>query len=249
MLKRVILFVGAFVVAVAAAWASFSTLAALAEATEWASGAWLLPTSIDVLGALACYVWLTKSFPQESRRFARGTTFAAIAVSVVGNGVGHLVSSGMLSPSVMLIVLVGAVPPSSLAALIHLIVLATSTPVPTSRRGRTPAVSDSDSKSQADSTKKPSTTRKSRSRTQKAKPTTTPTRTTTPTDQPTATTTDETDSTSEGEFLLHRAKKADEASRQETGRPISRDRLRDELNVGTATAADLVRQLRQEGVA
>lgn len=252
MLKRVILFLGALVVAVAAAWASFSTLALLAEATGWASGAWLLPTSIDVLGALACYVWLTKSFPLDARRFARGTTFAAIGVSVVGNGVGHLVSSNMLTASVLLIVLVGAVPPSSLAALIHMIVLATSTPVPAGRR-KTPTANESESDRSttrgSDSTRKKAATRKpttTTTATRKPKPTPTAT----PTVDPTPTPTDEGDSEVEDEFLLHRAKKADEAHRSEYGRPISRDRLRDELNIGTAKAADLVKEIRgQEGVA
>lgn len=249
MLKRVILFGGALVVAVAAAWASFSTLASLAEATGWASGPWLLPTSIDVLGALACYVWLTKSFPEASRRFARGTTFAAIGVSVVGNGVGHLLSSGMLAGGVLLIVLVGAIPPSSLAALIHMIVLATSAPVATGRRNSATVVDSIPTQSRTVApTRKRTTGARKATPTSDRKAKVTPTATPEPTR--TASPTAETDPTSEDELLLHRAKKADESHRSQHGRPISRDRLRDELNIGTAKAADLVKELRgQEEVA
>jgi hypothetical protein len=130
MLRKLFLYVGCLVVGTAAAWASFGTLAHLAAATGWTSGDWLLPTSIDALGAMSCWVWLTPAYSTAARAFARRTTFAVILVSVIGNGVGHLVTSGRIDAGVLMIVLVGSVPPASLAAVIHLLVLVTSVPVP-----------------------------------------------------------------------------------------------------------------------
>ena len=130
MLRKLFLYLGCLVVGTAAAWASFGTLAHLAAATGWTSGDWLLPTSIDALGAMSCWVWLTPVYSTAARAFARRTTFAVILVSVLGNGVGHLVTSGRIDAGVLMIVLVGSVPPASLAAVIHLLVLVTSVPVP-----------------------------------------------------------------------------------------------------------------------
>ena len=130
MLRKLFLYLGCLVVGTAAAWASFGTLAHLAAATGWTSGDWLLPTSIDALGAMSCWVWLTPVYSTAARAFARRTTFAVILVSVLGNGVGHLVTSGRIDAGVLMIVLVGSVPPASLAAVIHLLVLVTSEPVP-----------------------------------------------------------------------------------------------------------------------
>ncbi|HEY2086230.1 MAG TPA: hypothetical protein VGH54_09425 [Mycobacterium sp.] len=230
MLKRVILFGGALVVAVAAGWASFATLAALAKATQWPGGYFLLPTSIDVLGALACYVWLTKSFPQDARRFARWTTLFVIAASVVGNGIGHLVSFGKLTPSVLLIVLVGAVPPSSLAALIHLIVLATSTPVPAKQVRKTEPA-----RPQA-KTEPPAVP---------AKPSSPPKKTAVP--KPSPVKSGPESGPVVDDVLMQRARHADRTYQEKNnGSPITRDALKAELKIGTGKATDLLDALKKE---
>lgn len=228
MLKRVILFGGALVVAVAAGWASFATLAALAEATQWPGGYFLLPTSIDVLGALACYVWLTKSFPQDARRFARWTTLAVIGASVVGNGIGHLVTSGKLTPSVLLIVLVGAVPPASLAALIHLIVLATSTPVPAKHvRQAAPPVK---AEQKETTTTKPAP--------KKAAP-----------PKPSPVKSGPESGRMVDDLLVQKAKHADAEWQSKNGKPIPRDEARKVLGVSNEKTSEALRLARQEGVA
>jgi hypothetical protein len=116
--------IGLAVVCVAAVVASFSTLAALAEFTGWGSTAsWLLPASLDALGMTACLVWLDAAAPKKARRWAAWMTWVAAGLSIVGNGVGHLASTGHLEQDLWLVLLVGAVPPAALATTVHLIVL------------------------------------------------------------------------------------------------------------------------------
>ena len=114
---------GLTVVCVAAVVASFSTLASLAEFTGWGAWAsWLLPLSLDALGMTACLVWLDPSAPKKSRRYAAWMTWSAAGFSVLGNGAGHLASTGHLQQGLLLVVLVGSVPPAALAVTVHLIV-------------------------------------------------------------------------------------------------------------------------------
>lgn len=236
MLKKVILGVGCLVVAVAAGWASFSTLAFLAEATDWPGGYWLLPTSIDVLGAVGCYAWLTSSFPAEARRFARWTTFAAIGASVLGNAVGHLVSAHAVPVSVPLIVLVGAVPPSSLAAIIHLIVQCFSSPVepakpksvpvPDTAPVRAPVAQPVERILPGPAKPKPA----KRAVAKKTVPKPSPDKTV-------------------DEVLVHRAKKLDDEYVAKHGRPIPRDDARPLLGVSNEKTGEALRLARESGVA
>jgi Protein of unknown function (DUF2637) len=131
-MRRFLLWLGLTVVTVAAVAASFSTLAGLAAFTGWGERlSWLLPASLDALGMTACLVWLDGSADRKSRDYARWLTWVAAGLSILGNGVGHLASTGHLSQGLLLVVLVGAVPPAALATTVHLIVLVSSpSPVP-----------------------------------------------------------------------------------------------------------------------
>lgn len=121
--------VGLTVVCVAAVVASFSTLASLAAFTGWGERqSWLLPASLDALGMTACLVWLDGAASVKSRTYACWLTWTAATLSIVGNGAGHLASTGHLSQGLLLVVLVGAVPPAALATTVHLIVLVSSSP-------------------------------------------------------------------------------------------------------------------------
>jgi hypothetical protein len=216
-MRKLVLYLGCLLVGVAAAWASFSTLAELAAASGWKSGDWLLPTSIDALGAMSCWVWLTPIYSPAARSFARRTTFTVILVSVIGNGVGHVVSSGMLPAGVLLIVLVGAVPPSSLAAVIHLLVLVTAVPVPDA--APVPAA--------------PAPAKK------KAAPK--------PTPKPSPVKSGPESGAEVDDVLMQRARHADRDHQAKNGgRPISRDALKDELKIGTGKATDLLAALKKE---
>lgn len=113
------------VVCVAALVASFSTLASLAAFTGWPAWTpWLLPLSLDALGMTACLVWLDATAPKQARWHAKWMTWIAAGLSVIGNGAGHLASTGHIPQGLILVVLVGAVPPAALAVTVHLIVLA-----------------------------------------------------------------------------------------------------------------------------
>jgi hypothetical protein len=120
---------GLTIVAVTAVVASFSTLAGLARVTGWGERAsWLLPCCIDALAMAAGRVWLSGRAPEAARRYARTVALAAVAVSVVGNAIGHLVGAGYLQPTgtagTALVILVGSVPAGALAAVGHLATLA-----------------------------------------------------------------------------------------------------------------------------
>jgi len=131
-MRRFLLWLGLTVVTVAAVAASFSTLAGLAAFTGWGERlSWLLPASLDALGMTACLVWLDSAAAEKTRTYARWMTWGAAGLSIVGNGVGHLASTGHLTQGLLLVVLVGAVPPAALATTVHLIVLVSSSePVP-----------------------------------------------------------------------------------------------------------------------
>lgn len=112
-------------VGVAAVVASFSTLAALAVFVGWGDrSAWLLPVCIDALALGAGRVWLSERYDTEARGYAKNASMAALAVSVAGNAVGHIVALDSAAWwKVALAVLVGAVPPVALAAVGHLMTL------------------------------------------------------------------------------------------------------------------------------
>lgn len=125
---------GLGVVCAAAVVASFSTLAALAEFTGWGSWAsWLLPLALDALGMTACLVWLDPTAPKKARRYAAWMTWIAAGLSVLGNGAGHLASTGHLEQTLLLVVLVGSVPPAALAVTVHLIVSVSSPSKPAAK--------------------------------------------------------------------------------------------------------------------
>jgi hypothetical protein len=122
---------GLALVVLAAVVASFSTLASLAAVAGWGeSASWLLPVCLDALGMIACRVWLSKSAPESARSYAKWIALVTVGVSIVGNAAGHLAATGHLSQSIVLVVLVGAVPPAGLAAGIHLAVLRGKLSVP-----------------------------------------------------------------------------------------------------------------------
>lgn len=116
---------GLTVVCVAAVVASFSTLAALAEFTGWAPWtSWLLPLCLDALGMTACLIWLDSTAPKPARKYAAWMTWTAAGLSVLGNGVGHLASTGHLQQGLLLVLLVGSVPPATVSVVVHLIAVA-----------------------------------------------------------------------------------------------------------------------------
>jgi hypothetical protein len=127
--------IGLLVVAAAAAVMSFTALADLARlvgitGTVGAVGTWaavptaaLLPITVDVYAAVATWVWLQGRAPADAVEFARRSAWAAIVTTVVGNAVHGGLVALTASPPWWMAVLIGAIPPAALGALVHLAVL------------------------------------------------------------------------------------------------------------------------------
>jgi len=116
------------VVATAAAVLSFSALRDLAVLCGFSSRlAWLLPVVIDAGAAAGCLVWLRAGHdgdqPLATRHFARSLTWLLLGSSVAGNAVTHYLTAYQLRPMWWLVVMVSAVAPAVLGAVVHLAVL------------------------------------------------------------------------------------------------------------------------------
>ena len=112
------------VVAVAAAVLSFSALRDLALLCGFAPQlAWLLPVVLDAGAAAGSLVWLGGAVAQPARRFARALALALLALSVAANALGHGLEAFGLVPAWWVVVIVSAVAPAVLGAVVHLAVL------------------------------------------------------------------------------------------------------------------------------
>jgi hypothetical protein len=116
---------GMSVTAVSAAVSSFAGLRSLAIATGWPSSlSLLLPGTIDAYAMTATRIWLTgSSTSPAARQFARWNAIMAICLSLIGNGLWHLLAAHVIAVSWPMVVGVGAVPPAVLGLLTHLAVL------------------------------------------------------------------------------------------------------------------------------
>lgn len=120
------LYLGMAVAGAAAIVASASTLAGLARTAGWGGWTpWLLPAALDVGGSAGGWCWLRPGAPERARSFGRVVALVGAAATLVGNAAGHLIASGYLQPSPLLVVVVGAVPAAVLMALAHLAALLT----------------------------------------------------------------------------------------------------------------------------
>ncbi|WP_435124504.1 DUF2637 domain-containing protein [Actinacidiphila sp. bgisy144] len=116
--QHVLIVVGATLVAVVAMAASATTLADLGHAVGWGRVlAWSLPVAVDVLALVAGLAWLAGG---AGRVLGRSLTLISVAVSVVLNSLGHLVSTGHVQAGSGLVIGVSAVPPLAAALAVHL---------------------------------------------------------------------------------------------------------------------------------
>jgi hypothetical protein len=127
-MTRVTMWMLLAIVAAAAAVLSFSALRDLAELCGFArSLAWLLPVVVDAGAAAGCLVWLGGNRYQLGTGFgtgfARTMTGLLLASSVAGNALVHGLSAYSLRPAWWTVVLVSAVAPAVLGAVVHLAVL------------------------------------------------------------------------------------------------------------------------------
>ena len=137
-----ITYTGLVVVGAAAAVMSFAALAGLAAIAGVVGRmgplrlAWLLPVAVDAYAATATGVWLRAGVSPATRSWARANALSAIAASVAGNATYHELTAGP-SARTWVVVIVAAVPPLMLGAVVHTAVLVSGDrrPVP----GQVPA--------------------------------------------------------------------------------------------------------------
>jgi hypothetical protein len=121
---RVVLFGLLGVVAAAAAVLSFAALRDLALLCGFSPQlAWLLPVVVDAGAAAGSLVWLGGWAVSSARRFARALALALLGSSVAANALGHGLAAFALAPPWWVVVIVSAVAPAVLGAVVHLAVL------------------------------------------------------------------------------------------------------------------------------
>jgi hypothetical protein len=122
--RGVVTWIGLSVVLAAAAVLSFSALAELAAMVGMSRTlAWLFPVCTDAGVAVSTAVWLSRRHNPDAQRFARRLTWALLALTVAGNATHQgLAAAGMIPPW-WVAVLVGAIPPGVVGAVVHVAVL------------------------------------------------------------------------------------------------------------------------------
>jgi len=121
---RTVLYGLLLVVAGAAAVLSFAALRDLALVCGFAPWlAWLLPVVVDAGAAAGSLVWLGGWSAESARRFARALALALLGLSVAANALGHGLAAFSLAPEWWVVVIVSAIAPAVLGAVVHLAVL------------------------------------------------------------------------------------------------------------------------------
>ncbi|WP_300006957.1 DUF2637 domain-containing protein [Pseudonocardia sp.] len=133
MRARAVLYGLLLVVATAAAVLSFAALRDLALLCGFSPElAWLLPVVVDAGAAAGSLVWLGGTVSTSARRFARALALALLGLSVAANALGHGLAAFRQGPAWWVVVIVSAVAPAVLGAVVHLAVLV-GRPVPDGR--------------------------------------------------------------------------------------------------------------------
>lgn len=124
MRARTVLYLLLLVVAAAAAVLSFAALRDLALICGFAPWlAWLLPVVVDAGAAAGSLVWLGGWSGDSARRFARALALALLGLSVAANALGHGLAAFGIAPAWWVVVVVSAIAPAVLGAVVHLAVL------------------------------------------------------------------------------------------------------------------------------
>src|SRR5690242_19107602 len=124
MTGRLVLFGLLAVVAAAAAVLSFSALRDLALLCGFGPGlAWLLPVVVDAGAAAGSLVWLGGRIQEITRRFGRAQALSLLGLSVAANALARGLGAYRLAPAWWVVVIVSAIAPAVLGAVVHLAVL------------------------------------------------------------------------------------------------------------------------------
>ncbi len=138
--QRAALYLLLLTVAGAAAVLSFAALRDLALLCGFAPElAWLLPVVVDAGAAAGSLVWLGGGVALGAGRFARALALTLLALSVAANALGHGLAAYALAPAWWVVVIVSAIAPAVLGAVVHLAVLV-GRPLPARHVEAPPAV-------------------------------------------------------------------------------------------------------------
>jgi len=119
-----ITWMGLAVVFAAAAVLSFSALAELSGMVGMSRRlVWLFPVCTDAGVAVSTAVWLSGRHNPDAERFARRLTWALLALTVAGNATHQGLAAAGMVPPWWVAVLVGAIPPGVVGAVVHVAVL------------------------------------------------------------------------------------------------------------------------------
>jgi hypothetical protein len=103
---------------------SFSALAELAAMVGMSHRlTWLFPVCTDAGVAVSTAVWLSRRHNPDAERFARRLTWALLALTVAGNAAHQGLAAAGMVPPWWVAVLVGAIPPGVVGAVVHVAVL------------------------------------------------------------------------------------------------------------------------------
>lgn len=123
-MTRVVRWLGLAVVLAAAAILSFDGLRELALSVSIPVDlAWLLPVVVDAGAAVSCACWLSREVPEDAQLFARALTWSLLGGTVAGNAAQLGMRAEGVTPAWWVAVIVGAVAPAVLGAVVHLAVL------------------------------------------------------------------------------------------------------------------------------
>lgn len=88
---------------------------------NWLS--WVWPLCLDAVAYTSTRIWLSRNTDTDTRRYARGLALTGITLSLGANGLDLFLSVEKLAPIWGVVLLVGAIPPAMLAAVIHMLVM------------------------------------------------------------------------------------------------------------------------------
>lgn len=100
---------------------------------DWLS--WVWPVCLDAVAYTSTRIWLSRTTDNDTRRYARLLALIAISLSLGANGLDLFLNVEKLSPVWGVVLLVGAIPPATLAAVIHMLVMRRG--LVTTRKART----------------------------------------------------------------------------------------------------------------
>lgn len=108
---------------------------------------WVWPLCLDAVAYTSTRIWLSRATDNDTRRYARHLALFAICLSLAANGLDLFLGVEQLAPVWGVVLLVGAIPPATLAAVIHMLVMRRG--LSAARKTRTPVKTPTPTKPKA----------------------------------------------------------------------------------------------------